>query len=67
MLILTRKIGESLIINDNVTITILGVKGTQIKIGINAPKNIAVYREEIFKKLKIKNDITIENKEEKIY
>ncbi len=51
MLILTRKIGESLIISNNITITILGVKGTQIRIGVNAPKNISVHREEIYKKL----------------
>jgi len=53
MLILTRKIGESLIISNNITITILGVKGTQIRIGVNAPKNISVHREEIYKKLHI--------------
>lgn len=52
MLILTRKIGESLMIGDNITITVLGIKGTQIRVGINAPKYIAVHREEIYKKLK---------------
>ncbi len=62
MLILTRKIGESLIISDNITITILGVKGTQVRIGVNAPKEVSVHREEIYKKLKtekseINNDI----------
>ena len=57
MLILTRKIGESLMINDNIIITILGIKGTQIRIGINAPKEIIVHREEIYKKLKIKKNI----------
>lgn len=53
MLILTRKIGESLMIYDNITVTVLGVKGTQVRIGIEAPRNVIVHREEIFKKLKI--------------
>jgi carbon storage regulator len=53
MLILTRKIGESLMIYDNITITVLGIKGTQVRIGIDAPRNITVHREEIFKKLKL--------------
>lgn len=52
MLILTRKIGESLIIGDNIIITVLGVKGTQVRIGVNAPKDVIVHREEIYKKLK---------------
>ncbi|HIH2762657.1 MAG TPA: carbon storage regulator CsrA [Candidatus Azoamicus sp. MARI] len=56
MLILTRKIGESLMIGDNVTVTVLGVKGTQVRIGVNAPKEIVVHREEIYKKLKIEKD-----------
>jgi carbon storage regulator len=51
MLILTRKIGESLMINDNIIITVLGVKGTQVRLGVEAPKNIVVHREEIYKKL----------------
>lgn len=56
MLILTRKIGESLMIGDNVTVTVLGVKGTQVRIGVNAPKEIVVHREEIYKKLKVEKD-----------
>ncbi len=53
MLILTRKIGESLMIYDNITVTVLGVKGTQVRIGVDAPRTVIVHREEIFKKLKI--------------
>jgi carbon storage regulator len=52
MLILTRRAGESLMIGDEVTVTILGVKGQQVRIGINAPKDVAVHREEIFERIK---------------
>ncbi|MCY4611365.1 MAG: carbon storage regulator CsrA [Gammaproteobacteria bacterium] len=48
MLILTRKIGESLIIDDRVTVTVMGLKGNQVRLGIDAPKDIRIYREEIF-------------------
>ena len=51
MLILTRRVGETLMIGDAVTVTILGVKGSQVRVGINAPKNVAVHREEIFQKI----------------
>ena len=52
MLILTRKSGESLMIGEDISVTVLGVKGNQVRIGINAPKDIAVHREEIFEKEK---------------
>lgn len=51
MLILTRKIGESMMIGNNITVTILGVKGNQIRIGVNAPKDIQVHREEIYQRI----------------
>ena len=52
MLILTRRTGETVMIGDEVTLTILGVKGNQVRIGINAPKNVAVHREEIYERIK---------------
>ena len=52
MLILTRKTGESLLVGDDVEITVLSVRGSQVKLGVNAPKDIAVHRQEIYQKIK---------------
>ena len=52
MLILTRRVGETLMVGDEVTVTVLGVKGNQVRIGVNAPKDVAVHREEIYERIK---------------
>ncbi|MEK9989920.1 MAG: carbon storage regulator CsrA [Halieaceae bacterium] len=51
MLILTRRVGESLMVGDDVTITVLGVKGNQVRVGVKAPKDVAVHREEILNRI----------------
>ena len=55
MLILTRRVGETLMIGDEVTVTVLGVKGNQVRIGVNAPKDVSVHREEIYERIKREN------------
>ncbi len=52
MLILTRRVGEAVMIGNDVTVTILGVKGNQVRVGVNAPRDVAVHREEIFERIK---------------
>jgi carbon storage regulator len=53
MLILTRRVGETVVIGDEVTVTVLGIKGNQVRIGVKAPKNVAVHREEIFERIRV--------------
>jgi carbon storage regulator len=52
MLILTRRVGESLMIGDDINVTVLGIRGNQVRIGVNAPKNVAVHREEIYERIR---------------
>ncbi len=56
MLILTRRIGETVMIGDDVVVTVLGVKGNQVRIGVKAPRNVTVHREEIFERIKRESD-----------
>lgn len=56
MLILTRRVGETLMVGDDVTVTVLGVKGNQVRIGVNAPKDVAVHREEIYERIRKENE-----------
>jgi carbon storage regulator len=56
MLILTRRVGETVMIGNEVTVTVLGVKGNQVRVGVNAPKDVAVHREEIYERIKREGD-----------
>ena len=59
MLILTRRVGETLVIGDDVNVTVLGVRGNQVRLGVNAPKEVAVHREEIYQRIQKENDSDI--------
>jgi len=60
MLILTRRVGEKLMIGDDVEVHVLGVKGNQVRFGIDAPKDVAVHREEIYKRIQLEKQIDTE-------
>lgn len=64
MLILTRKVGEAIMVGDDVTITILGVHGNQARLGITAPKSIAVHREEIYERIKRERELSRDKPDE---
>ena len=57
MLILTRRVGETLVIGDDVNVTVLGVRGNQVRLGVDAPKEVAVHREEIYQRIQNEGDI----------
>ena len=64
MLILTRRVGEMLMIGDDITVTILDVKGNQVRVGVNAPRDVAVHREEIYDRIRKEHDESDEAEDE---
>jgi len=57
MLILIRRVGETLMIGDNVTVTVLGTKGSQVRLGVNAPRDVSVHREEIYERIQKEKEV----------
>lgn len=64
MLILTRRVGETIMIGDDVTITVLGVQGSQVRIGVNAPNDVSVHREEIYRRIEAEKAALARGEEE---
>lgn len=63
MLVMTRRIGEKIVIGSNITLTILGVQGNQVRIGVDAPRQVAVHREELYRRIELELELAAERKE----
>lgn len=61
MLILTRRVGEALMIGDEVTVTVLGIKGSQVRLGVHAPRTVSVHREEIYERIRHEKEDLVQN------